>query len=87
MKKELSPGLMTVIGIVAAVVLIGGGVFWLGRTTGTSEDPELARKQWEVEKSRTPGGGATPTTPTVAPTGMAPGRDAELAAREQRGGN
>lgn len=77
---------MVVIGVAAAVILIGGGFLWFGRATSFgSEDPELARKQWEVERSRTPsGGGGSSTAPPVAPTGMSPGRDAELAAREQR---
>lgn len=69
----------------AAVVVIGLGFVWFGNATGSSEDPDLARKQWEVERARTPGGGAPP--PTTAP-GMTPGRDGELAAREQHpGGN
>lgn len=85
MKKELTPAMTAIIGVAAAVLIIGGGFIIYQRAGGSSaEDPELARKQWEVERARTPG--AAPAVPEgTNPGQFSPGREGEMAARNKSG--
>jgi len=85
MRKELPTGLAVVIGAVAILAVLGLGYMFYQRTAGTpAEDPELARKQWEVERARTPSAPATAPGNTN-PGQFSPGREGEMGARSQSG--
>ena len=90
MKKELPPAAIAGIAIVALIAIIGGGMMFFNKATGTFEDPELAQKQLEFERSKRPGGSGEPVTNTgngsIAPQGFSPGRQSEMEAREKSPG-
>lgn len=87
MKKELPPAAIAGIAIVALILIIGGGMMFMNRVTGASEDPELAQKQLEFERSKRPGGGGQPPVnqgnDSIAPQGFSPGRESEMEARQR----
>lgn len=85
MKKELPPAAIAAIAIVTLILVIGGGMMFVNRATGSTEDPALVQKQLEFERSKRPGGGETSGTGTdsVAPQGFSPGRESEMEARQK----
>jgi len=87
MRKELSPAITALIGVAAAVLIVGLGFMFYQRASGSSaEDPELARKQWEVERARTPNSAPVAAPDGTSPGSYSPGREGEMAARAKSGG-
>lgn len=88
LKRELPPAVMAAIAAVAVLVIGGLGWTWFNGQVNPGEDLELAKKQAEFERSRTPRGeGATtplPNTPE-GQSGFSPGRESELEARQKTG--
>lgn len=89
MKKELSPLAIGGILVVVVALAIGLGVNFVNNSSGGKEDPELAQKQLEFERSKRPGGdgNAVPAHVPAPASSFSPGRESEMAARQQTGGN
>lgn len=84
MKKELPPAVIAVIAIAALLVIGGFGFKWFNGQVNPGEDLELAKKQAEFERSRTPRGEGA--VDGQAPAGnYSPGRESEMEARSQSG--
>lgn len=94
MKKDIPTPV--IVGLIAVIVLIVGGIgfAWFQGATGSApEDPALVQKQLEAEVAKRPGGGGAAganqggTTDPSATAGFSPGRGGEMEARQQTGGN
>jgi|GEM_PF-7054098 len=87
MKKEMNPTVLAILGAVAVVVIVFFGFSWFNKTVNPGEDPDLAKKQWEVEAARTPRGdlaeapAQVPQDPNQPGASFSPGRESEMSAR------
>jgi hypothetical protein len=83
-KRELPPALLGAIAVVTLLVIGGLGFFWFNGQVNPGEDLELAKKQADFERSRTPRGAGAADGQAPA-SNYSPGRESEMEAREKSG--